>query len=169
FESGPPRCDKIDPAEIRQRITDLGFTSESKAEDNVPVDDQTLELLAQSLNAAFKRNSGAPPKIANDGGQCPDSTSTPPASYCPNANTVSIDQTKLDQLAALPPNDQLGVGASELGDFAAFAEIASRYVLGVQKSLGIAMNDPNAGLRTACLTGAWAGVARHRVAGGPAE
>lgn len=42
-----------------------------------------------------------------------------------------------------------------LGDFAAFAEIASRYTLAIQKQIGADLDDENAGLRTACLTGAW--------------
>jgi hypothetical protein len=80
-----------------------------------------------------------------------------------------VDQAALNQLAALPPDDVLGVSATGLGDFAAFAEVASRYALAVQKSLGIPLDDKNAGLRTACLTGAWAGVIRHRFTDGPAE
>jgi hypothetical protein len=69
----------------------------------------------------------------------------------------------------LPPNNILGVGGTGLGDFAAFAEVASRYALAVQKSLRIPLDDRNAGLRTACLTGAWAGVIRHRFTDGPTQ
>jgi hypothetical protein len=95
--------------------------------------------------------------------------STPPASYCAQDNTIAVDQAALNQLAALPPGDVLGVSSTGLGDFAAFAEVASRYALAVQKSLGIPLDDKNAGLRTACLTGAWAGVIRHRFTDGRAE
>lgn len=169
FTDGPVRCNKIDNAEIQQRITELGFTNESMADDNVPVDAQTLQLLGQSLGASFKPSTGSQPKIVTGDGTCATGKSTPPASYCPAGNTVDIDENKLNVLATLPANDQLGVGSSSLGDFAAFAEIASRYVLAVQKSQKIPLTDPNAGLRTACLTGAWAGVARHRFADGPQQ
>ena len=170
FSDGPVRCNKIDNAEIQQRITELGFTSESLADNNVPVDPQTLQLLSQSLGATFKpADAGKAPQIVPGAGSCTSGTSTPPASYCPANNTVQIDQDKLNVLAQLPANDQLGVGGTSLGDFAAFAEIASRYVLAVQKAQKTPLTDANAGLRTACLTGAWAGVARHRFADGPQQ
>lgn len=173
FSDGPVRCNKIDSAEIQQRITELGFTSESLANDNVPVDPQTLQLLGQSLGATFTSSSSGKalpqPRIVTGDGSCASGTSTPPASYCADGNTVNIDQDKLNVLATLPQNDQLGVGSGSLGDFAAFGEIASRYVLAVQKAQKIPLTDPNAGLRTACLTGAWAGVARHRLADGPQQ
>jgi predicted metalloprotease len=169
FEDGPVRCDKIDEGEIRQRITELGFTPASAADDNVPVDDATLELLGQSLNAAFKRNGLQSPLFVSGTGNCLVGASTPPASYCPGDNTIAVDQGALNRLAALPPEDVLGVSDTGLGDFAAFAEVASRYVLAVQKSLGIPLDDRNAGLRTACLTGAWAGVIRHRFSDGPTQ
>lgn len=171
FTSGPVRCNKINNAEIKQRITELGFTPESLADNNVPVDPQTLELLQQSLDAAFKQTAKSPAQIQTSGGSCPSGPSTPPASYCAASNTISINETALNTLAQLPPNDELGIGpnGSGLGDFAAFAEIASRYALSVQKALGISLTDKDAGLRTACLTGAWAGVARHRFADGPQQ
>jgi len=166
FEDGPVRCSKIDYNEVRKRVTELGFTAESAAGNNVPVTDATLELLAQSLNAAFTTFKQPPPFVQ---GPCASGVSTPPASYCAQDNTIAVDQAALNQLAALPPGDVLGVSSTGLGDFAAFAEVASRYALAVQKSLGIPLDDKNAGLRTACLTGAWAGVIRHRFTDGRAE
>jgi predicted metalloprotease len=170
FADGPTRCNKIDYNEVRQRITELGFTSESRTNDNVAVDDSTLNLLEQGLTAAFKANRGTPPKIVDGNGSCADGTGTAPASYCPQDNTIAVDLAALNELATLPPNDTLGIsGAKGLGDFAAFAEVASRYAMAVQHALGIPLDDKNAGLRTACLTGAWAGVIRHRISDGPTE
>jgi predicted metalloprotease len=166
FENGPTRCAKIDYEEVRKRVTELGFTAESAAGNNVPVSDATLALLARSLGAAFAAFKRPPPFVP---GSCASGASTPPASYCPSDNTIAVDSVALNQLAALPPGDVLGVSATGLGDFAAFAEVASRYALAVQRSLGIPLDDRNAGLRTACLTGAWAGVIRHRITDGPAE
>lgn len=180
FTDGAVRCSKIDYNEIRQRITELGFTQASEANNNVPVDDTTLTLLTQSLNAAFKQNAAPPPVIVPGSGSCVDGSGTPPASFCPQDNTIAVDEQALNTLAALPSGNGLGPTDTEptakpgpaghgLGDFAAFAEVASRYVLAVQKSLGIPLDDKNAGLRTACLTGAWAGVIRHHTSTGPAE
>jgi predicted metalloprotease len=169
FSNGPVRCNEIDYDEIRQRVTELGFSQASEANNNVPVDDGTLVLLEQSLNAAFKQNGATPPTIVDDEGTCADGTGTAPASYCPQDNTIAVDLTALDTLATLPPGDQLGLSGTGLGDFAAFAEVASRYALAVQKALGIPLDDKNAGLRTACLTGAWAGVIRHHTSTGPAR
>lgn len=170
FTDGPVRCNKIDYAEVRQRVTELGFTAESQANNNVAVDDNTLTLLEQGLTTSFKANKSQPPKIVDGTGTCADGSGTAPASYCPGDNTIQVDLAALNELAALPPNDVLGIsGTKGLGDFAAFAEVASRYALSVQRSLGIPLDDKNAGLRTACLTGAWAGVIRHRITDGPTE
>src|SRR6266567_3526146 len=130
FEDGPVRCDKIDNAEIRRRITELGFTQASFVDNNVPVDEATLELLGQSLNAAFKRNGPRPPAfVSSGGGRCATGAGTPPTSFCPDDNTIAVDQDALNRLATLPPNDVLGVSDTGLGDFPPFAEVASRYVL----------------------------------------
>ena len=72
---------------------------------------------------------------------------------------IGVDADALQQIAA-KPDPKAPPGAEDtggLGDFAAFAEIASRYALSIQKSLGAPLDDDKAGLRTACLTGAWAG------------
>src|SRR5581483_10015948 len=71
FTDGPVRCNRIDNAEIQQRITELGFTSESLANDNVPVDAQTVQLLSESLGATFKPSTpGKAPKIVTGDGTC---------------------------------------------------------------------------------------------------
>lgn len=180
FTNGATRCAKIDASEVQQRVTELGFTPASETNDNLPVDETSIGLLAQSLNAAFKQTAPTPPAIIAGTGTCQDGTGTPPASFCPVDNTIDIDETALNAIAALPAGTGLapadaeptttpaaGPTGSGLGDFAAFAEVASRYALAVQKSLGIPLDDTNAGLRTACLTGAWAGVIRHHVSAGP--
>ena len=48
-------------------------------------------------------------------------------------------------------------GEGGIGDFAAFAVIASRFALSIQQATGFKLDDQAAGQRTACLTGAWAG------------
>jgi predicted metalloprotease len=181
FTDGPVRCSEIDETEVRQRITELGFTQAASSTANAPVNDATLTLLEQSLNATFKQNGAAPPQIVGNTGICADGTGTAPTSFCPQDNTIAVDEKSLNELAALPPGGAPPVatttpatataapGGAGLGDFAAFAEVASRYALGVQRSLGIPLDDKNAGLRTACLTGAWAGVIRHHTSTDPTQ
>jgi predicted metalloprotease len=70
---------------------------------------------------------------------------------------VGIDVDKLKQIAKPPAEGvEPGTDGAGIGDFAAFAEIASRYTLAIQKQIGVSLDDDKAGLRTACLTGAWA-------------
>lgn len=177
FGDGAVRCSQIDDEEVHQRIAELGFSPASEANDNVPVDSDTLALLSQSLGVAFKvGDRTGPPTIVANSGVCADGTGTAPTSFCPQDNTIAVDEASLNQLAALPADGQVGPADPEqsvanppdpgpvgtgLGDFAAFSEVASRYALAVQRSMGVSLDDKDAGLRTACLTGAWAGVIRH--------
>jgi len=61
-----------------------------------------------------------------------------------------------------------GEASAGKGDFAAYASLASRYTLAVQKAEGKPIDDMEAALRAACLTGAWAkGVQNPEQANGP--
>lgn len=174
FSEGPKRCAKIDFKEIQQRQTEEIFIDAEKGQNggNLPINAQTVALLQASLDRAFGQPAGSVPRIvAGNGGACPDGSGSPPASYCPDDNTVVIDMSRLQAIASPPTEQSLTSGGPNspggIGDFAAFAEIASRYALGVQHELGIPVDDNEAGLRTACLTGAWAGVTRHPTGPGP--
>jgi len=160
FEDGPQECAAMTMENIQPRLTERPFDSGDRDGD-IDVDAEAIDLLKDSLDAAFSGAGAQGPEIVDDGGSCPAGPSTPPASYCADDNTVSID---LDELAELGrPVDQkgefTGSGSGGHGDFAAFAEVASRYALGIQKGVGASLDNANAGLRTACLVGAWAAVA----------
>lgn len=167
FTDGPKRCAKIDVREIRGRQTERIFNRDEQQQNNgnLQVDGTTLPLLQYSLDQAFQQEPGRGPQIRQGGDRCPDGSGTPPASYCANENTVDINENQLNTIATLPSKQTLTSGNPNtpggIGDFAAFAEIASRYALGVQNKLGIPLDDTMAGLRTTCLTGAWAGVVRN--------
>jgi predicted metalloprotease len=159
FSNDPKRCAKMDEEEIEGRISENERTEkEEQKSDEGDVDPiDHLDLLQKSLDAAFEGNSQSdPPKISQD--SCGGGDATSPATYCPDDNTVGIDADKLRQIAQKPdPNAKPGAAdTGGLGDFAAFAEIASRYVLAIQKAKDAPLDDEQAGLRTACLTGAWA-------------
>jgi predicted metalloprotease len=157
FRSDPKRCAKMDADEIDQRITEQERSQNDQAVGgNAPINDKTLGLLQDSLDDAFKENNAEQPEITQNGSKCEKGKSTSPASYCPDENIVGIDLDKLKQIAKPPAEgSEPGADGAGIGDFAAFAEIASRYTLAIQKQIGASLDDKNAGLRTACLTGAW--------------
>lgn len=159
FEKGVKDCAGMNEENIKARITERPFDKGDKGKGDEKIDAEIIGILKKSLDEAFK-GAGVPgPEITEDGnGSCAGGPSTPPASYCPDNNTVSIDMSKLRELAQ--PADQKAEWKGEespgKGDFAAFSEIASRYALGIQKGVGASIDSANAGLRTACLVGAWA-------------
>jgi predicted metalloprotease len=153
----PKRCAKMDTEEIDSRIAEQERSEKDDASGGeADLNDKTLGLLQESLDDAFRDNGADQPNITDNGSTCDKGEPTSPAVYCLDENIVGIDLTKLKEIAQPPaegaqPN-QNGAG---IGDFAAFAEIASRYTLAIQKQVGADLEDENAGLRTACLTGAW--------------
>ncbi|PRX49452.1 putative metalloprotease [Prauserella shujinwangii] len=162
FERGAERCAAIDQADVDARITEQPFHPEDNNDGDAPINEEMMALVQQSLDQAFAGAGVDGPRIVAGGGSCPDGPATPPATYCPDTNTVSIDLAELYQLGQPVDREAEFEGtesAGGLGDFAAFAEVASRYTQGIQQGVGATLDDANAGLRTACLVGAWAGAA----------
>lgn len=153
----PNRCAEMDVDEINGRIEEKERSEkDEESGGEAAINEKTLGLLQDSLDKAFEDNGAEQPKITENGAKCDQGEGTSPATYCPDENIVGIDLDKLKQIAKPPsegaqPNEQ-GAG---IGDFAAFAEIASRYTLAIQKQIGADLEGDGAGLRTACLTGAW--------------
>jgi hypothetical protein len=158
FEKGPKECAAMNTENVKARLTERPFDKGDKGKGDAKFNQETVDLLKKSLDEAFKGAGVAAPEITDGGGSCSGGQSTPPASYCADNNTVNIDLSKLSQLAQ--PVDReaefKGQDPGGMGDFAAFSEVASRYALGIQKGVGASLDNPNAGLRTACLVGAWA-------------
>jgi predicted metalloprotease len=155
FVDGPPRCAEIDVDEVSSRATELGFTDpqDRASQGNMPIDDKRIGDVVHSLNEAFKDTGVQPPQIGVNGPRCV--AAGAPAVYCPDSNIVALDVPELARLAT-PRNEQLNVNVT--GDFTAFGLLASRYSLAVQNHLGLDLNGASAGLRSACLVGAWAGL-----------
>jgi predicted metalloprotease len=157
FSSGPTVCARIDPDEVKKRITELPFDSDDNTKGQLPVDERGVQLVEQSLRDAFNPNGGQLPKINSGLLSCPGGRrGTQPVRYCPDTNTVSYSVGALQAIGTPPRRGQQG--GNGIGDFAAYAELASRYVLSVQKTVGLPLEGETTGLRTACLVGAWAGV-----------
>lgn len=157
FSDGPTRCARIDVSEVRQRITELPFATatDKDAGGNVAVDAGTIQRLRGSLDEAFKDSGATLPRLVPGSASCGDADTTSPVSYCPTTNVVALDMNELAVIGTPPKRGQDNTG---IGDFAAFAEVASRYVLSVEKAVGLPLDDRAAGLRTACLVGSWAGL-----------
>ncbi|MCG8919630.1 neutral zinc metallopeptidase [Actinokineospora sp. PR83] len=160
FAEGPTRCARMDTDEIDGRIVEKERKDseiENSKDGNVDLSkDEVRTLLKASLSDAFS-GTDSHPEITYDGADCDSGTSTPPVSFCPDSNTIAVDAEEVQKIATAPKRGQEpGVDGAGIGDFAAFAEIASRYSLSVQKTEGAPLDGDKAGLRTACLTGAWA-------------
>ena len=154
FSGSPADCAKIDMDEVEERRGDLPLTlpfDENSGEvqsGDVTLDETVLEQFMDVLGEIFQPEEA--PTLSFDSEECDDAQPSPPASYCPSTNTISVE---LDAM------QELGESASERnrvliqGDNTALSVLASRYALAVQHEKGDALDTPTAALRTACLTG----------------
>ncbi|GGU71175.1 neutral zinc metallopeptidase [Lentzea flava] len=160
FTRGASRCAEMNEAEINKRITerpfDLADSDQGQGRGNAKIDqDKYLKALDESLRDAYKSSGAAFPTVDKTGIKpCTDAQTTSPASFCPSTNQIQLDLPSLVKIGTPPKKGTKG----GIGDFAAFAVIASRFSLSIQHATGFKLDDDAAGQRTACLTGAWAGL-----------
>jgi hypothetical protein len=155
FDDGAAACAKITPDEVEQRrakypkdLLEQGKTGEA------PITEKTVSDLVEALTKVV--SPAKPPTVTFDNQPCPDAKPSPPASYCPSSNTISVDLDKLIVMGTrLSRGSPLGKRApAPFGDYTAFSAVVSRYMLAVQNQKGgLSLDNTNAGLRTACLTG----------------
>ena len=153
FTSGAAECGKIDMAEIDARRGDVPLTlpDESTGEPasgDVEVTQDVVTSLVEVLGEVYRPT--APPKLSFDAPQCPDATPSPPASYCPDSNTIFVDVAALAEMGK--PADRQDYALLQ-GDNSALSVVTSRYALAVQHDRGEPLDSAAAALRTACLTG----------------
>ncbi|WP_029112177.1 neutral zinc metallopeptidase [Mycobacterium sp. URHB0044] len=153
FVGGAPECAKIDLDEIEERRGDLPMelplddTGDVQSGE-VPIDEDTLDTLMEVLGEVYKPS--AAPTLAYGIQPCLGVQPSPPATYCPDSNTISVD---------LPALQKLGEADNESnyvllqGDNSALSVLTSRYALAMQHENGDPLDTPVAALRTACLTG----------------
>ncbi|UJW29222.1 neutral zinc metallopeptidase [Saccharothrix sp. AJ9571] len=150
FTDGPARCARIDTAEIEARSTQRESGSAASGEPNLRLDSrEAQEDLAASLRQAFDQTRSAP-ALTTGPTLCEPTGS--PAAFCSASNQVGLNLPELVRIGTPSRRGRPG----GLGDFAAFAEVASRYTLSVQQEAGHLLEGPVAAQRTACLTGFWA-------------
>ena len=150
FTDGAAACKAITIKEIRDRRGDLPVDLPSDESGELPVTEAAVRSIVDAMNLLFTPNN--PPLLSFDtAAVCPDARTGAPASYCPDTNTIVVD---LPALQALGTPVEGEVGLVLQGDNTAYSALVSRYMLALQHEHGgVVLDNAEAGLRTACLTG----------------
>jgi len=159
FSDGPGRCVQITTDDVSARLQKLPAQFNDRGDTgDLPVNEMTINSLVTSLNESFQGNHVEQPTIVFDGsGECTDAKTTPPVSYCPASNTLTVDVAGLAVRGIKPATDDTSALPSSIsGDFSAFVLLASRYTLSVQKGLRAGLTGELVGLRSACYAGGYA-------------
>ncbi|MFN0144343.1 MAG: neutral zinc metallopeptidase [Mycobacterium sp.] len=152
FTDGASACAAINIKEIRQRRGDLPVELPTDQTGELPVTEASVQSLVDAMNILFAPKN--PPQLTFDAASasgCPDARPSPPASYCPASNTITVDLPGLQAIGA--PSEGFE-GPALQGDNTAYSALMSRYMMAWQHEHdGLVLDDAEAGLRTACLTG----------------
>jgi len=159
FSDGPGRCVQITADDVSARLQKLPSQFSDRGDTgDLPVNEKTISSVVTSLNESFQGNHVEQPTVVFGGsGRCADAKTTPPVSYCPASNTLTVDVAGLAVRAMEPAaDDNSALPSSISGDFSAFVLLASRYTLSVQKGLRASLTGELVGLRSACYAGGYA-------------
>lgn len=150
FTDGPAACAAIDMREIGQRRGDLPVLLQEDETGEWAVSEESVRAVLEAMNILFEP--ADPPRLSFDAADCPDARPSPPVSYCPATNTIAVALDELAQLGAPPdPDDPIALAG---GDNTAYSVLVSRYMHAIQHERGsVALDNAEAALRTACLTG----------------
>jgi predicted metalloprotease len=152
FTDGPSACAAIDMREIGQRRGDLPVLLPEDQTGELPVTEQSVRSIVDAMGTLF--SPANPPKLsfkATEAESCPDARPSPPVSYCPATNTIIVD---LDELEVMGTQSDTEEGGLASGDNTAYSVLVSRYMQAIQHARGgIVLDNAEAALRTACLTG----------------
>ncbi len=156
FGNGARRCSTISSAEVKERITETGFTVLPKNFGNVPITDEFLGQIAGTVNSYFEqrvKGYQAPTLTPFQGGTgpiCDGAATSFPVGYCQSSNTVSYNLLELQRIGT----PTAGFNSTN-GDFSAVLLVVSRYGLAAQASTGGTALGNQAGLRGLCYAGSW--------------
>jgi predicted metalloprotease len=152
FTDGPSSCAAIDAQEIGQRRGDLPIELQRDQTGEWPVSEDSARSIIDAMNILFTPKN--PPQLSFDAAaasKCPDARPSPPVSYCPATNTIAVDLPGLEKMGASNEGDDTVLVT---GDNTAYSVLVSRYMLALQHERGgLVLDNAEAGLRTACLTG----------------
>ena len=150
FTDGPAACAGIDLREIGQRRGDLPVLLPEDQTGELEIDEESVRSIVDAMGILF--TPADPPALSFDAEAadgCADARPSPPASYCPATNTIVVDLPALQELGA-----QDDAGGLATGDNVAYSVLVSRYMQAIQHERGtVALDNAEAALRTACLTG----------------
>ena len=150
FTDGTAACAAIDLREIGQRRGDLPVLLPENETGEWPVSETSVRAVIDAMNILF--SPADPPALSFAPADCPDARLSPPVSYCPAANTIAVDLPDLAEMGAPPDLDDPSTLAT--GDNTAYSVLVSRYMQAIQQERGgVTLDDAEAALRTACLTG----------------
>jgi predicted metalloprotease len=152
FTDGPSACAAIDMREISQRRGDLPILLPEDQSGELPVTEESVRRIVDAIGILFAPAN--PPRLsfkASDAQGCPDARPSPPASYCPATNTIVVDLPGLQVMGVQSDNENGGLAS---GDNTAYSVLVSRYMQAIQHARrGVPLDNAEAALRTACLTG----------------
>ena len=152
FIDGPSACAAIDDKEVAQRRGDLPVALQRDESGDWPVSEESVKAIIDAMNILFKP--AQPPTLTFDAASaasCPDARPSPPASYCPSTNTIAVDLPAMEKLGTPQGGDDMSAPS---GDNTAYSVLMSRYMMSLQHQRGgLVLDNAEAGLRTACLTG----------------
>ncbi len=155
FIDGAASCARIDEKEVTQRRGDLPVELQRNQTGEWPVSEESVTAVVEALEQLF--SPADPPKLSlePDSAQgCPDARPSPPVSYCPATNTIAVDMAELAEMGTPSAQDTSDNGGTVSGDNTAYSILVSRYMLAVQHDRGgMILDNAEAALRTACLTG----------------
>lgn len=155
FIDGAASCAAIDEKEIAQRRGDLPVELQQNQTGEWPVSEESVTAIVEALGQLFSPADPPTLSLEPDTAQgCPDARPSPPVSFCPATNTITVDMAELEKMGApvgQDINDNSGVVS---GDNTAYSVLVSRYMLALQHDRGgLILDNAEAALRTACLTG----------------
>jgi predicted metalloprotease len=151
FTDGTSACASIDMREIGQRRGDLPVLLPEDQTGEWEVSEESVRAIVDAMGILF--SPAKPPELSFDASQdCPNARMSPPASYCPATNTIVVDLEELQVMGAHAEGEMGGGLAS--GDNTAYSVLVSRYMQALQQERGgLVLDNAEAALRTACLTG----------------
>jgi hypothetical protein len=153
FTDGPSACAAIDMREIGQRRGDLPVLLPEDQTGELPVTEDSVRSIVDAMGILF--SPAKPPKLsfeAGDAEKCPNARPNSPVSYCPASNTIVVDLPELETMGMQSDGEE-GTGLAN-GDNTAYSVLVSRYMQAIQQEHGgVTLDNAEAALRTACLTG----------------
>jgi predicted metalloprotease len=154
FTDGASSCAAIDTKEIEQRRGDLPVLLPDDQTGELPVTEESVRSIVDAMGILF--TPANPPQVTFESQECKDARVSPPVAYCPSSNTIIVDLPALAKVGA--PSEEGDGGGLATGDNTAYSILVSRYMQALQHERSgpghpIALDNAEAALRTACLTG----------------